>query len=278
MTSTTTLDIQPIRTIGSAGNVWSSETARSIRALAEYPAAAIRRSFFRATRRWRKRWNEPCVGRREEGWVERGGGDWLSETLGPLPHDQCHGAFIVLQQKGAHQSTGISSRLISRGRPLFALLAPFPPPLAGPLSPRLFLSLSAPRRRHRVLRLPSSDLPPSGRRRHPSPKGQGSGKGVGSRAQIARDDVALARARGVVMKTYEIYSIWADAITPSADRGGGHSSSFPLTTYPLRGYTCARMKQVYVCEVWCVVILKIARSLFRRYRLQPRGFIKIAER
>lgn len=101
---------------------------------------------------------------------------------------------------------------------------------------------------------------------------------MGSRAQIARDDVALARARGVVMKTYEIYSIWADAITPSADRGGGHSSSFPLTTYPLRGYTCARMKQVYVCEVWCVVILKIARSLFRRYRLQPRGFIKIAER
>jgi hypothetical protein len=29
-------------------------------------------------------------------------------------HDQCGGAFIVLQQKGAHQSSGISSRLISR--------------------------------------------------------------------------------------------------------------------------------------------------------------------
>ena len=32
------------------------------------------------------------------------------------------GAFIVLQQKGAHQSTGISSRLISRGLSLFSPL------------------------------------------------------------------------------------------------------------------------------------------------------------
>ncbi|KYN28002.1 hypothetical protein ALC57_02579 [Trachymyrmex cornetzi] len=52
----------------------------------------------------------------------RGHRRWLSET--PRPHDQCHGAFIVLQQKGAHQSTGISSRLISRSHPL--VLTRFP--------------------------------------------------------------------------------------------------------------------------------------------------------
>lgn len=43
---------------------------------------------------------------RERGWV----------AIGNPRSDQCHAAFIVLQQKGAHQSTGISSRLISRGR------------------------------------------------------------------------------------------------------------------------------------------------------------------
>ncbi|KYN05532.1 hypothetical protein ALC62_03523, partial [Cyphomyrmex costatus] len=74
---------------------------------------------------------------------------WLSET--PRPHDQCHDAFIVLQQKGAHQSTGISSRLISRSHPLvltrFAALFPsrnrnpYGGPSFTPL-PRLFLSHS----------------------------------------------------------------------------------------------------------------------------------------
>lgn len=125
---------------------------------------------------------------------------------------------------------------------------PPPPPLAEPsLAESLSLAFRS--------EAPSPRPPPSffrpsalsGRRRHPSPAGQGvGGKGVGSRSQIARDDVALARARGVVMKTYEIYSIWADAITPPADRGGGQRSSFPLTTNPLHGYTCARMKQVCV--------------------------------
>lgn len=75
----------------------------------------------------REGWGEGWVGRR--GWTGReeeveGGGSAIGNPLGP--NDQCHGAFIVLQQKGAHQSTGISSRLISRSRP---------PPSPGPLSP-----------------------------------------------------------------------------------------------------------------------------------------------
>jgi len=99
--------------------------------------------------------------------IRGGGGGWLSETLGP--NDQCHGAFIVLQQKGAHQSTGISSRLISRGRlpppplefPRFHPRSRKPPATASAATrpPRL-LSLSAPEAPSRVLHLPSSDLPP----------------------------------------------------------------------------------------------------------------------
>lgn len=52
--------------------------------------------------------------------------------------------------------------------------------------------------------------------------------------------IAGRRSAAVVMKTYEIYSIWADAITPSADRGGGQPPVNP------RGYTgrcvCARAR------------------------------------
>jgi len=122
-----------------------------------------RRPFFHACRavfslppppppaRWRrrKRWSKPARVDEKRAGESEGHRRWLSET--PRPHDQCHGAFIVLQQKGAHQSTGISSRLISRGHPL--ALACFPSlrltatiPTAALLSPlpRLFLSHSAP--------------------------------------------------------------------------------------------------------------------------------------
>lgn len=210
-------------------------------------------------------------GRREEegrgrrgrrGSESEGHRRWLSET--PRPHDQCHGAFIVLQQKGAHQSTGISSRLISRGHPLVlsgllplspphglsqpqSLRRPFFPPFAAPLS--LAFCSEAPRPPLSLFR-PSA--PP---RRRPSPTFFG--RAVGRSARGARAagrpagggrQIAGRRSAAVVMKTYEIYSIWADAITPSADRGGGQPPVNP------RGYTgrcvCARVcmhVRAYVC-------------------------------
>lgn len=228
-------------------------------------------------------------GRREEGRRGRRGSEseghrrWLSET--PRPHDQCHGAFIVLQQKGAHQSTGISSRLISRGHPLVlrllplspphglsqpqSLRRPFFPPFAAPLSLAFCSEASRP---------PLSLFRPSAPPRRPSPTffgrsvGEGRGRAAGRPAGGGRQ-IAGRRSAAVVMKTYEIYSIWADAITPSADRGGGQPPVNP------RGYTgrcvCARARMyvrayVYVYEVWHVVVLKIARSLFRRMP-PPRG-------
>lgn len=139
---------------------------------------------------------------RERGWV----------AIGNPRSDQCHAAFIVLQQKGAHQSTGISSRLISRGRCgtnptllsspsfhpsfLLSLLPSFPPSsFSSTVSPFL-VSLKRQRSFH-----PPPDVV---ERRVPthwrwcSRAGADSGSGPGA----------------VVMKTYEIYSIWADAITP----------------------------------------------------------------
>lgn len=122
------LDIQQIR------------TRRSRKIGAQHPRAKLNippSIFPRASRRIlssscrtataKKEVKQTREGRREAG---AGGGEghrrWLSET--PRPHDQCHGAFIVLQQKGAHQSTGISSRLISRGHPLVLARHPFHPP------------------------------------------------------------------------------------------------------------------------------------------------------
>jgi len=141
-----------------------------------------------------------------------------------------------------------TERRTSVNRYLLTLDFPWPPP---PRPPRTLSSsprrLSLPESLSLAFRSeapsprpPPSFFRPSALRSPPAPfSGEAgeSGKGVGSRPQIARDDVALARARGVVMKTYEIYSIWADAITPPADRGGGQGSPFPLTTNPLRGYT-----------------------------------------
>lgn len=132
--------------------------------------------------------------------------------------------------------------------------------------PCLFLSHFAPRLR--VLGFPSSNLPPPFGRS----VGEGCGRPTGGRRQIAG-----RRSSAVVMKTYEIYSIWADAITPSADRGGGQPPTNP------RGYTsrCMRARvcmcvclSVCVYEVWHVVVLKIARSLFRRMLL-PRGLSRL---
>lgn len=186
--------------------------------------------------------------RTREGGGRGGHRRWLSET--PRPHDQCHGAFIVLQQKGAHQSTGISSRLISRGHPL--VLAPaspfsfFPPfrsrnPYGSPSFPPARVSLSlafcseAPCPRLSFFQPSASPRrPPFGRS-----VGEGCGRPTGGRRQIAG-----RRSSAVVMKTYEIYSIWADAITPSADRGGGQPPTNP------RGYT-SRCMRACLCVSVC---------------------------
>lgn len=125
---------------------------------------------------------------RTAGW--KGGGGWKGVAIGnPRPHDQCHGAFIVLQQKGAHQSTGISSRLISRGHPLLArppssLSATPSQPCASDNTPygtvaaaisfSRFPSVEASSLRVRVLHFPSSDLPPL---LSPSPPSTGSDSG-----------------------------------------------------------------------------------------------------
>lgn len=171
-------------------------------------------------------------------------------AIGNPRSDQCHAAFIVLQQKGAHQSTGISSRLISRGRggtnltllsssssvpsfhPSFLLLSSlspatslcvcvcvYHPPLSFPpieyrfslgssfvlLSPSLASlpslasSLLVARTRGLSIPLAVPDVVEA------TPAGGVAGGGAD------RD----GRGPGaVVMKTYEIYSIWADAITP----------------------------------------------------------------
>lgn len=167
-------------------------------------------------------------------------------AIGNPRSDQCHAAFIVLQQKGAHQSTGISSRLISRGRggtnltllsssssvpsfhPSFLLLSSLSPAtslcvcvciihlslflrsnIVSPSVHRSFFFLaSLPSlassllvARTRVLSIPLAvpDVVEA------TPAGGVAGGGAD------RD----GRGPGaVVMKTYEIYSIWADAITP----------------------------------------------------------------
>lgn len=166
--------------------------------------------------------------------------------IGNPRSDQCHAAFIVLQQKGAHQSTGISSRLISRGRggtdltllpPLFFLR-----PIISPLVPSSFFSLRPPRCAYPCARLSPpllriTFLPRFVARSsfswpslaflallYPSPS-----LTVLSIPLAVPDVVEATPAGGVagggadrdgrgpgavVMKTYEIYSIWADAITP----------------------------------------------------------------
>lgn len=95
-------------------------------------------------------WRKVCQGvgwtRRDETKRERERG-WVA--IGNPRSDQCHAAFIVLQQKGAHQSTGISSRLISRGRGetnLTLLSSPllFLRPIISPFVPSSFFSLRPP--------------------------------------------------------------------------------------------------------------------------------------
>lgn len=169
----------------------------------------------------------------------------------PRP-DQCHGAFIVLQQKGAHQSTGISSRLISRGHPL-------PPPdpsrsqqpLGRPpfAAERASLSLA-----FSDLRVLHSFFQPLDDR-HPS-SGGGCRGGIGGGRCRRRWQIAGRRsAAAVVMKTYEIYSIWADAITPpTADNPRRPSPPCRPCPPTPRGYTrahergvsCGRCARVYV--------------------------------
>lgn len=91
--------------------------------------------------------------------------------------------------------------------------------------------------------------------------------------------IAGRRSAAVVMKTYEIYSIWADAITPSADRGGGQPPVNP------RGYTgrcvCAR---AYVCTCVRMCVRGVARrrpedcALALSTDAAAEGVIKMAER
>lgn len=193
---------------------------------------------------------------------------WLA--IGNPRPDQCHAAFIVLQQKGAHQSTGISSRLISRGRggtnlPLFVshplflshllfgyslLLHPLvcyyiqvsvPFPLQHPFSfftlRPLFFRLTA--LLFRVLSLSlcrSSAFTPSWR--HPSVARRRRGD---SRQEVQLEVELIAGRSGpaaVVMKTYEIYSIWADAITPPPTTDQPTALLFPPLVRPLRSHLC----------------------------------------
>lgn len=179
--------------------------------------------------------------RRRGGGAKEGEGHrrWLSET--PRPHDQCHGAFIVLQQKGAHQSTGISSRLISRGHPLVLARFSFLPPT--PLQPQSLRQPFFPSCRVSFSRIllrgsaSSAFLLPTFR--HPSSGGR-SARGASGRPG-GRRQIAGRRSRAVVMKTYEIYSIWADAITPPADRDGGQPPSDQPPRIQKQVCSCARV-------------------------------------
>lgn len=154
--------------------------------------------------------------------VERRGKEGGGSAYRKPSRDQCRGAFIVLQQKGAHQSTGISSRLISRGRgethrPVL--------PQPGPL--HLFLQLLPQTSFHRLCKT-LFPLAPShfllSVTSHSLRRTLGGDSGYGA---------ATAAAATVVMKTYEIYSIWADAITlcaPSMDLRFCTFHSHPLAS------------------------------------------------
>lgn len=192
-----------------------------------------------------------AAGSGDEERGEAGENQGLEEgvAIGNPRPDQCHGAFIVLQQKGAHQSTGISSRLISRGHP--RRLARRQPLRRVPtLCRSLFSTL--------LSRNTSLSLAFSGLRvlhsffqplddRHPSPGVAVVAAAAGERRRRGWQIAGRRSAAAVVMKTYEIYSIWADAITPpTADnpRRPSPPRAALAPVDPSRIYTCIRTRSI----------------------------------
>lgn len=237
---------------------------------------------FSRTRRRRKRWSET---RERVGWKN---GEWkrgwkgLSETLGPTTNAT---APLSFYNRKAHISQPVSPHAWFPVATPFSL-APFPlSPLTSSANPLRHSRVSFPRfpRRRQlslcVLHFPSSDLPPPRRRVTPGGERRVRAEPAGGGRQIA----GRRSARGIVMKTYEIYSIWADAITP-ADRGGGQPSSSSFSSaagqppaHPpfssARGYTCTRTRGMRACVcVWYEVWRIASSSSSSFWRSRARSF------
>lgn len=115
--------------------------------------------------------------------------------------------------------------------------------------------------RHRVLRLPSSDLPPSGRRRHPPPEGQKGREGCG---QPAADSAERRGACPCARCSYE--NIWNIFNLGRRDNTAGRPrrTELPFPPHdqpPSRIYV--RADEAGVCVRVCMCVC--ARGVVRRH-------------